>query len=110
MMTLFRFNMVYFFFLVLLGPMLVSYETLTADQSILVYIIAPVSCLLLLPVIKFQQQNFNLSDRVMIFIGQGFEAFGMLVMTGNVTWLNKGYMIAGTGIGCICVGISQAIV
>ena len=46
----------------------------------------------------------------MILIGQSLEAFGCMVVCGDVSALGKGYMIALVGVGCALMGISQFIV
>ena len=51
-----------------------------------------------------------MTQRTMILIGQSIEAFGCIIICGDVSALGKGYMIALTGVGCACFGLSQCVV
>jgi len=52
-----RFQVSFFFVLVLLMPMLLQYHDFQPDQAVLAYIVAPVSYSLLLPVIHWVRDN-----------------------------------------------------
>ena len=104
-----RFQMSFYFVLVILMPMIVSYHGLTADKAVIAYFVAPVSYVILLPVITWSRDGNHLQKRTMILVGQGIEAFGLLIMTGDLTWMGRGYAIFCVGLGCVCMGISQCI-
>jgi hypothetical protein len=46
----------------------------------------------------------------MLVLGQLIEGFGLLVLTGNLNWINRGYAISAVGLGLVCMGISQCII
>lgn len=45
----------------------------------------------------------------MILAGQGVEAFGLLIMTGDLNWMNRGYSIFCVGVGCVSMGFGMCI-
>jgi len=59
--------------------------------------------------ILWVRDNNHMQKRRLILIGQCVEAFGLIVITGNLTWLDRGYSIFFVGVGCVCMGISQCI-
>lgn len=109
MVSFIRFQMSFFFVLVILMPMIISYHGLTPDKAVIAYFVAPVSYVILLPVIEWARDGGHLQKRTMILVGQGIEAFGLLVMTGDLTWMGRGYAIFCVGLGCVCMGVSQCI-
>jgi hypothetical protein len=55
-----RFQMSFYFVLVILMPMIVSYHGLTADKAVIAYFVAPVSYVILLPVITWSRDGGHL--------------------------------------------------
>lgn len=53
LISLMRYHTVYFYFLVLLSPMIVTYHAVTPDKSVLAYFVAPVIYLLMLPIVRW---------------------------------------------------------
>lgn len=64
---------------------------------------------MLLPVIQWSRDAKHMDKHVMILVGQGIEAFGLLIMTGDLSWMGKGNSIFCTGVGCMAMGISMCI-
>ena len=110
LVSLMRYHTVYYYFLVLLSPMIVTYHAVTPEFSVLAYFVAPVMYLLFLPVVTWFINDFKFSQRTMIIIGQSLEAFGCMIVCGDVSALGYGYIIAMVGVGCAAMGISQCIV
>jgi hypothetical protein len=77
---------------------------------VLAYFVAPIIYLLCYPIVQWFMDEFGMTQRTMILIGQSIEAFGCIIICGDVSALGKGYMIALTGVGCACFGLSQCVV
>lgn len=90
--------------------MIVYLQTLLPSTAILAYFIAPIVYLLFLPIVNWARDEYGIKTRTMILLGQCIMAFGALSICGDVLWLGKKYMIALTGLGCACFGLSQCVV
>lgn len=108
--SLLAYQIVYFFYLVLLCPMIVYLQTLLPSTAILAYFVAPIVYLLMLPIVNWAREEYGVKVRTMILLGQCIMAFGALIICGDVFWLGRKYMIALTGLGCACFGLSQCVV
>jgi len=106
LMSYARFQTSFYFVLVVLMPMIIKYHGLTAEKAVIAYFVAPVSYVILLPVITWARDGNHLQKRTMILVGQGIEAFGLLIMTGYLEWMGRGYSIFCVGLGCVCMGVS----
>jgi hypothetical protein len=105
-----RYQISFYFVLVILMPMIISLHELTPEKAVIAYFVAPVAYIILLPIITWSRDGNHMSKRTMMLVGQGVEAFGLLVMTGDLTWMERGHSIFCVGLGCVCMGISQCII